>query len=218
MFRTNQLNMPVKIRLSRRGRKNLALYDIIVADSRSPRDGKIIEKIGTFNPNKNPVIVTLNDEKALKWLMNGAQPTDTTRKILSIRGVMLKKHLQVGVNKGAIAQEVADQKFAAWLETKDKANTDQLSSLSDKKDVAKKERLAAESKVNAARQDALLSKNNAALAAIAEAEAAAHAAANPVVEAEPVAEVAEETIAEAAPVAEEATDKPAKDETPTPEA
>ncbi len=197
--------MPVKIRLSRRGRKNLALYDIIVADSRSPRDGKIIEKIGTFNPNKNPVIITLNDEKALQWLMNGAQPTDTTRKILSMRGVMFKKHLQVGVNKGAIAQEVADQKFAAWLEAKETSNTNAISSLSDKKETAKKERLVAEAKVNAARQDALLAKNNAALAAIAEAEAAAHAAANPVA----VEEVA------AAPVAE-TTAEQAVEETPTP--
>ena len=207
--------MPVKIRLSRRGRKNLALYDIIVADSRSPRDGKIIEKIGTFNPNKNPVIVTLNDEKALKWLMNGAQPTDTTRKILSIRGVMFKKHLQVGVNKGAIAQEVADQKFAAWLETKETAKSNAISSLSDKKDTAKKERLVAEGKVNAARQDALLAKNNAALAAIAEAEAAAHAAANPVAVAPVSEEVSEEVVAaEATPEAE--TTEQAAEEKPTP--
>ena len=111
--------MAVKIRLTRRGRKKLALYDIVVADARSSRDGKIIEKLGTFNPNRNPVIVTLNEEKALKWIMTGAQPTDTARKLLSIRGVMMKKHLQVGVNKGSITQEVADQKYAVWLETKE---------------------------------------------------------------------------------------------------
>ncbi|TAH26064.1 MAG: 30S ribosomal protein S16 [Cytophagales bacterium] len=166
--------MAVKIRLTRRGRKKLALYDIVVADARSSRDGKFIEKLGTFNPNKNPVIITLDDDKALNWVLTGAQPTDTARKLLSIRGVMMRKHLQVGVNKGAITQEVADKRFAEWLESKEQSIAKEIASLSDKKSVARKEKLAAEAKVNAARQDALTAKNNAALAALAEAEAAAN--------------------------------------------
>lgn len=201
--------MAVKIRLTRRGRKKLALYDIVVADARSARDGKIIEKLGTFNPNRNPVIVTLDEEKALKWIMTGAQPTDTARKLLSIRGVMMKKHLQVGVNKGSITQEVADQKYAAWLETKEKSNLDQIASLSDKKSVAKKDKLVAESKVNIARQDALLAKNNAALAAIAEAEAAAKAAAEPA----PVAVVEEVAVAVSEEVAPAPVEAAASEET-----
>lgn len=167
--------MAVKIRLTRRGRKKLALYDIVVADARSPRDGKIIEKLGTFNPNKNPYLITLDDDKALHWIMTGAEPTDTARKLLSDRGVMMRKHLQVGVNKGAISQEIADGKYATWLESKEQSNASTVTSLSDKKAAARKEKLAAESKVNTARQDALAAKNNAALAAIAEAEVAANA-------------------------------------------
>jgi small subunit ribosomal protein S16 len=111
--------MAVKIRLARRGRKKLAMYDIVVADARAPRDGKFIEKIGTYNPNTNPASIVLNEANALKWIMNGAQPTDTTRAILSYKGILLKKHLQVGVNKGAITQETADAKFGDWKEVKD---------------------------------------------------------------------------------------------------
>src|ERR1700745_2937857 len=111
--------MSVKIRLTRRGRKKLALYDIIVADSRSPRDGKFIEKLGTYNPGTNPVTVSLNEEKAFGWLMNGALPTDTVRELLSEKGIMFKKHLQVGVNKGAIKQDDADKKLVAWKAAKE---------------------------------------------------------------------------------------------------
>ena len=111
--------MAVKIRLSRRGRKKLAIFDIIIADARSPRDGKIIEKIGTYNPNINPAQIILDETKALEWLMQGAQPTDTVRAILSYKGVLLRKHLQIGVNKKAITQEEADKKFNAWLKEKE---------------------------------------------------------------------------------------------------
>jgi small subunit ribosomal protein S16 len=167
--------MAVKIRLTRRGRKKLALYDIVVADARSPRDGKIIEKLGTFNPNKNPYLITLDDDKALHWIMTGAEPTDTARKLLSDRGVMMRKHLQVGVNKGAISQEIADGKYTTWLASKEQTNATAITSLSDKKAAARKDKLAAEAKVNTARQDAIAAKNNAALAAIADAEVAANA-------------------------------------------
>ena len=110
--------MAVKIRLSRRGRKKLAIYDIVVADARSPRDGKIIEKLGNYNPNSNPATINLDIEKALDWVMKGAQPSQTARAILSYKGVMMKKHLQIGVIKGALKQEVADKKFEAWLKKK----------------------------------------------------------------------------------------------------
>ncbi len=158
--------MPVKIRLTRRGRKKLALYDIIVADSRSPRDGKFIEKLGTFNPTVNPALVVLNVDKAFQWVMDGAQPTDTVRTLLSQKGVMLKKHLQIGVNKGSITQDVADKRFDEWQKTKEGAVATQADVLATGKEKARQERLAAESKVNTARQDALNAKNAAALAAL----------------------------------------------------
>ncbi|MBP6386784.1 MAG: 30S ribosomal protein S16, partial [Pseudarcicella sp.] len=111
--------MAVKIRLARRGRKKLALYDVVVSDARAPRDGKFIEKLGTYNPNTVPATVLVNDEKALQWILNGAQPTDTVRILLSERGILLKKHLQIGVNKGAITQEFAEAKFNTWKSDKD---------------------------------------------------------------------------------------------------
>lgn len=106
--------MAVKIRLARCGRKHLAEYEIVVADARAPRDGRFIEKIGNYNPNTVPSTVRVNEESAVKWLLRGAQPTDTVKNLLSKKGVMLKKHLQVGVLKGAITQEQADEKFINW--------------------------------------------------------------------------------------------------------
>ena len=161
--------MPVKIRLTRRGRKKLALYDVIVADSRSPRDGKFIEKLGTFNPTVNPSLVDINNDRALHWVLTGAQPTDTVRAILSEQGVLLRKHLQVGVNKGAITQDQADKKYQDWIDSKTKTKENKAASLAVKKESARKERLAAEAKVNSARQEALNAKN-AALAASQQAE------------------------------------------------
>jgi len=110
--------MSVKIRLQRHGRKQRPYYYIVVADSRSKRDGRFIERLGSYNPMTNPATVEIDVDKALDWLLKGAQPTDTTRAILSYKGVLMKKHLQVGVLKGAITQEQADGKFADWLESK----------------------------------------------------------------------------------------------------
>lgn len=110
--------MAVKIRLTRRGRKKLALYDIVVADARSPRDGRFIEKLGTYNPNTHPATIQLEEEDALQWLRKGAQPTHTVRTILSSHGILLRKHLQLGVDKGAIAQADADKKLEAWKQDK----------------------------------------------------------------------------------------------------
>ena len=112
--------MSVKIRLARRGRRHLAMYDIVIADSRSPRDGRFLEKIGSYNPNTQPYGLQINEQSALKWLLNGAQPTDTVRSFLSKRGVMFKRHLQIGVRKGAITQQQADERFSAWEKDRQK--------------------------------------------------------------------------------------------------
>ena len=111
--------MPVKIRLARRGRRKQPFYHIIVADSRAPRDGKFIEKIGSYNPMTSPATIELNQEKASEWLSKGAQPTDTARAILRFKGVMYKQHLQRGVEKGAFNQEEADKLFSAFIEAKE---------------------------------------------------------------------------------------------------
>ena len=111
--------MAVKIRLARRGRKKLALYDIVVADASAPRDGRFIEKLGNYNPNTSPATILLKEESAMQWLLKGAQPTNTVRNLLSAQGILLKKHLQVGVNKGALTQEEADKKLGVWKQEKE---------------------------------------------------------------------------------------------------
>lgn len=151
--------MSVKIRLFRRGRKKLALYDVVVADARSPRDGKFIEKIGVYNPNTNPATIELNESKAFEWLMNGAQPTDTVKAMLSYKGLLFQKHLQIGVVKGAIKQEEADAKLAEWKNKKTSKIDGKISSLANAKEKSKKDKLAAEIKVNAARVEAIANKN-----------------------------------------------------------
>ena len=108
--------MATKIRLARRGRKRKPIYNIVVADARAPRDGKYIERLGLFNPNVHPPEVTLDTERALQWILTGAQPTETAKMILSKQGVMLKKHLAVGVRKGALTQEQANEKYSTWLD------------------------------------------------------------------------------------------------------
>jgi small subunit ribosomal protein S16 len=150
--------MSVKIRLTKRGRRNLPLFDIVVADSRSPRDGKFIEKLGSYNPLTEPASIELDDEKAFKWVMNGALPSETVRTILSKRGIMFKKHLQIGVVKGAITQEKADKQLEDWKAKKQSAFVSKLNELSKKKEDAKKGKLAAEAKVNEARKEAIKAK------------------------------------------------------------
>ncbi|WP_028525282.1 30S ribosomal protein S16 [Runella limosa] len=164
----------VRIRLARRGRKKGAMYDIVVADAKAPRDGRFIEKLGTYNPIANPAKVVLNVDKAVKWLLNGAQPTDTTRALLSHEGVMLRKHLQVGVRKGAITQEVADARFEAWKQEKASRNDAKSEGLTQKQADEKLAKLDAERKVNEARAAAIAKKN---AVAVAEVEAAAEEAA-----------------------------------------
>ncbi len=194
--------MAVKIRLARRGRKKLAMYDIVVADARAPRDGKFIEKIGTYNPNTNPASINLNEANALKWILNGAQPTDTTRAILSYKGVLLKKHLQVGVNKGAISQEAADTKFEDWKSSKDAKITGKSDGLSATKDADKAARMAREVDINNARA-AAIAKRNVVEEEVVEAPVTEAPVTETVVEEAPVAEApVAEVAVEEAPVAE----------------
>ena len=160
--------MAVKIRLARRGRKKLAKFDVIVADARAPRDGRFIEKIGTYDPLTNPATIELNDDKAFQWLMNGAQPTDTVKAMLSYRGIMMRKHLQIGVVKGAISQDQADKKLADWKQAKAAAIQNKKDTLSQAKVANAKARKEAESKVREARAEAIRKK-----AQVAEAAAAA---------------------------------------------
>ncbi len=142
------IDMPVKIRLQRHGKKGKPFYWIVAADSRSKRDGKYLEKLGTYNPNVNPAEINLDVDGAVQWLDNGAQPTDTARAILSYKGVMLKKHLAGGVRKGAFTEEQAEEKFNAWLEGKNKEVEAKRSKLNDAEAKVKAEALAAEKAVN----------------------------------------------------------------------
>jgi len=167
--------MPVKIRLQRHGKKGKPFYWIVAADSRAKRDGKFLEKLGTYNPNVNPASIDLNVDNSVKWLQNGAQPTDTARAILSYKGVLLKKHLLDGVRKGAHTEEQVEEKFTAWLEEKAQRISDKESRLASEEEKAKAEALAAEKAVNEAR----------------------------IAAAQPVEEVAEEVVAEDAAKEEE---------------
>jgi small subunit ribosomal protein S16 len=176
--------MPVKIRLSKKGRKKLAYYHIVVADSRAPRDGKSIERIGSYNPGTNPATIELNFDRALDWLQKGAQPTDTCRAILSGQGVLYKKHLLEGVKKNAFNEEEAESRFQRWMkekQSKEKTLVDKITR--GKADEAKK-RLDAETKVKEAKAEELAKK----LKAEAEAEARAEAQAENEAEVEAVAE------------------------------
>ncbi len=196
--------MPVKIRLQRHGKKGKPFYWVVAADSRAKRDGKYLEKLGTYNPNTNPATIDLDIDGSVKWLQNGAQPSETAKRILSYKGVLLKHHLLGGVRKGALTEEQVEEKFNAWLEEKAKIVENKVEGLSKAQAKAKADALKAEKEVNEKR-----------------AMAAAEAAAPPIVEevVEEVAEVvetaSEEVVAEtteavapaeeAAPAAEEAT-------------
>ncbi len=143
--------MPVKIRLQRHGKKGKPFYWIVAADGRAKRDGKYLEKLGTYNPNFNPAKIDLNIDGTVTWLQNGAQPTDTARAILSYKGVMMKNHLAGGVRKGALTEEQAEEKFNAWLENKGKTVDAKKATLADAKTKAAADALAAEKATNEAR-------------------------------------------------------------------
>ena len=190
--------MPVKIRLSRHGKKGFAFYHIVVADGRAPRDGKFIEKIGVYNPNTNPATIDLSFDRALDWLQKGAQPPDTCRAILSYKGVMYKKHLLGGVAKGAFSAEEAESRFAKWMEQKAAKIEAKANKLGADKTAAEKARLAEEAKVNEERAKALAAKKAAAaeeaakLTAEQAAEEAEAAATEGVAEEAPETKIAQE--------------------------
>lgn len=163
--------MATKIRLQRHGRKGYPFYHVVIADSRAPRDGKFIEKIGTYNPNTNPATIDLKFERALYWLGVGAQPTDTARSILSSQGVLLMKHLQGGVKKGAFSQADAEAKFAAWKEERAKAAELLANKSAAARAAAEKARFEAEQAINKAREERIVAKKSALAAEKAEAEA-----------------------------------------------
>jgi small subunit ribosomal protein S16 len=195
--------MSVKIRLQRHGKKQKPFYWIVAADARAKRDGRFLEKLGTYNPNTNPATIDLNLDQAVQWLHNGAQPTDTARAILSYKGALLKHHLDGGVRKGALTQEQADAKLAAWIDEK-------AGKVDAKKDGLSKKQAEAKAKALKAEKEANEKRVNAAAEALKAAEA-------PEVVEEEVAEVAEEVVAEVAveetpaveeaPAAEEASEE-----------
>ena len=177
--------MAVKMRLQRFGKKGQPFYHIVIADGRAPRDGRFIEKIGTYNPLPNPAEIAIDMDKAIQWLHNGAQPTDTVKAILSYKGVLYRNHLLKGVAKGALSLEQAEAKFDTWMKDKEQRIQSKLNEKDQKKRAAQRERLEAEKKINEARQAEIARKRAAAAAAAAPAQ-------------EPVAEepVAEEPAAE----------------------
>ena len=220
--------MPVKIRLQRHGRKGYAFYHVVIADSRAPRDGRFIERVGSYNPNTDPATVQINFDRALYWVQTGAQPTDTVRNLLSAAGVYMKKHLLGGVVKGAFDEAEAERRFAAWKSAKDAAVEKVKQNLSIAVAADLKKRVDAEKATNKAKTEAIAKKKADELAATIEAankvaaeEAAAAAAEEAaekeakITEAEEIAVEAAETeteTKEVAEVAEETTaDSPAEE-------
>jgi len=199
--------MAVKIRLARKGRKKKAYYHIVVADSRAPRDGRFIEKLGIYNPITDPATIEIDFDKALDWLQKGAQPTDTCRAILSYRGIMMKKHLLDGVKKGAFNEEEAEKRFQAWMKEKEAKIEMKMAGIEKSEEQSKTSRLEEEKKINEARAAELARKRS----QLAAAEAAAKTSASEPVEeveevAEPVDVAADEVVAEVENVAEEVSE------------
>ena len=186
--------MPTKIRLQRHGRKGYAFFHIVAADSRAPRDGKFIEKLGVYNPNTNPATIDIDFDGALQWLENGAQPTDTCRAILSYKGVLYRKHLNGGVRKGAFTQEEADARFEKWMNDKTSKVQQGADAVAKAKDAAKAEAMKAE----VAKKEEIAKKVAA--------------------KTSPLAEEAEAAVAEGEEAVAEATDAPAEEAAPVAEA
>jgi len=204
--------MATKIRLQRHGKKGKPFYYIIVADARAPRDGRFIERLGSYNPNTNPATIDINFDKTLDWVNSGAQPTDTCRAILSYKGILYKKHLQGGLKKGALTEEQVEAKFAEWLDQKDGKITGKKTDLVSAKDAARKAALAAEAKKKEEKAAAITAKYTPPVEEVEE-EAVAETEEAPVAEVEetPAVEVAEAPVAEAeeAPAAETTPEAPA---------
>ena len=187
--------MATKIRLQRHGKKGKAFYHIVAADTRAPRDGKFIEKLGTYNPNTNPATIDVDFERTLSWVSTGAEMTDTARALLSYKGILYKNHLIKGVAKGALTDAQVEEKFTKWLEEKDGKIASKTSGLENVASKAKADALKAETEVSAARAKEIEAKNT-----------------------PPVEEVVEEVVAEEAPATEEAAAAPAVEEAPAAEA
>ena len=203
--------MPVKIRLQRHGKKGKPFYWVVAADSRSKRDGKFLEKLGIYNPNTNPATVEINVDSAVKWLQNGAQPTDTARTLLSRKGALLKHHLVKGVAKGALTEEQVEERFAAWLAEKDAANTAEVSALNKEKEAAKAKALEAEKEANEKRAAEIAAANAPEPEVVEEVvEEAAEEASGEVAE----APVADEAAAEEAPAEEAQAEESSEEEKP----
>jgi small subunit ribosomal protein S16 len=150
--------MPVKIRLARRGRKKIPFYHIVVADSRAPRDGKYIEQLGKYYPKSNPATIELDFDRALYWLQTGAQPSDTCRSILSVKGVLYKNHLLNGIKKGALTEEQAESKYLVWIEDKEKKHQLKQEEVKDKIEKEKKQRLEVETRIREERAAVIAGK------------------------------------------------------------
>jgi small subunit ribosomal protein S16 len=209
--------MAVKIRLARKGRKKLAFSHIVVADSRSPRDGRFIERLGLYNPNTNPATIELDFDKALGWLQNGAQPTDTCRAILSYRGVMLKKHLNEGVKKGAFDEAEADKRFNEWLIEKEKSIDMKRSTLEKSGEEKRRARIEEEKLINETRAAEIAKRNAKRAAAEAAGEEVEEEVAEESVTDEPVTEeveTVEEAVSEES-VAEEVAEESVTEEVET---
>ena len=210
--------MSVKIRLQRHGKKGKPFYWVVAADARSKRDGKYLEKIGTYNPNTNPATIDLNLDSAVRWLHNGAQPTDTAKAILSYKGALLKHHLDGGIRKGALTQEQADAKLAAWLEAKAGKVDAKKDGLSKAQAAAKAKAFKAEQAVNAKRLEDAAKAEADAIAAESAVEEVEEAPAAEVEVEETAAEVvAEEVVAEEAPAAEVVAEEVVVEEAPAAE-
>ena len=195
--------MATKIRLQRHGRKGRPIFTIVAADSRAKRDGKYIENLGQYNPNTNPATIDLDFDRALDWVMNGAEPTNTAMAILKYKGVMMKKHLLLGVQKGALTAEQAEERFESWAADKAGRIDAKIETLNSNAKAAKAERLKAEAAVKDARAAAIAAKNTPAPEVVEEAEEAAAEAVEEVIAEEATAiEAAVEEIAEEAPATE----------------
>ncbi len=205
--------MPVKIRLSRHGKKRKPYYHIVIADSRAPRDGKLIERVGSYDPNTNPATIELDFDRALDWILKGAQPTDTCRAILSYKGVLIKKHLLNGVKKGALTEQEAEVRFAAWMNEKEAKIEAKRVRVAGKEKEEIKRILEEESKVNETRAMEIAKRNSELAAAAAKAAGKSDDASNQVSSQAPAAEAASEPAEEQAPAAEAASE-PAKEQAP----
>ena len=199
--------MPVKLRLSRHGRKKFAFYHIVAADGRAPRDGKFIEKLGIYNPNTDPATIELDFDKALDWLSKGAQPTETVRAILSYKGVLIKKHLLEGVRKGAFSEEEAEKRFTAWLQEKEGKIQAKIDRISKDLEDSSRTRLEVETKISEARAAEIL-KRQSELAEAAEKESSQTEDEEAAVEAEPGETTTEASGEETAEVTEATAESP----------